>query len=249
MSDRWRRVRIAASLEDCSGSPYGDDESVSRSADAIVVDGMVVGASFGGDAYEREDLELYGDPRKFASGSPEPRAGAYDPYKIDRPQKPVDRDNRITAATLQRENRIASSGHGHGRGGERRQSKPSAAAISSTATAGTNAGEGVQMHLPRHLVYGLTIGEAEFYGPRRDEARAVLQQLAAQIWLERMPPEPQKTKQVGKPRPNFAVYGLSPAQVSLLTACRGAARARLVDYAHEQDHDRIIVRDASYRAA
>jgi|GEM_PF-2746366 len=213
------------------------DEDAGR-AEPIVVDGIEIGASFGG---WQDELPDFSDPRAYASAEPVQRPGAYAgiiPGVDDRPER--DRGNVVTAATLQREVKIQLRSSGGSKG----RTRPRARGDFAGAAATTVTAEDFDPRLlGRMIVYGLTRGEREFFERRSGEARAVLLQLVALITIEQRIPEPMRAEQAGRPEPNFVVYGLDPEQVRILSSFRGSARAALVNYAHENGHAWIVGRD------
>ncbi len=225
-------------------------------ADSLVVDGVAIGGSYGSTEEFVED-PIWGFPpayfKQFASATPEPRAG-YDPAR-DLPTyaEPLERDDRVVPAMLQRPranhvvsrngDSIVSGGSGGGNGGgEAKQAKSQ----SQSSVALAPDGPIEQRHLGRFIVYGLTRGEAEFYYSRRGEARDVLIQHVKLVTLEKRIPNPLERidhLQWGKALPNFAVYGIGDEQGKTLRTFRGSARIALVTNAHNKDGARIRDRD------
>lgn len=245
----WRLNRMAADID-----PEADDAASLDSPmalEALIVDGVTIGGSYG--LSDEGDLYLpVGYLKSFASAMPTPRPGGYDPA-VDLPRETaaLGTEDKVTAAFLQRPKpnhivapsgeSVPSGGSGGGNGGGRAKKAQSEVRDGPPREAPID-----QRHLGRFIVYGLTKGEAEFYHSRPGEARAVLLQHVALVVIEQRIPDPLERidlLQSGKPRPNFAVYGLDDAQGRVLRTFRGSARIALVTYAHAHAAGRIRDRD------
>jgi len=242
----WRLNRMAAEYEADSS------EDASPILEELFVDGIAIGGSYGHSEDGDDQFLPASYVKSFASAMPTPRPGGYDPA-VDLPRETaaLGTEDKITAAFLQRPKpnhvvapsgeSVPSGGSGGGNGGGRAKRPQPASGDGPPRDAPID-----QRHVGRFIVYGLTRGEAEFYHSRPGEARAVLLQHVALVVIEQRIPDPLERidlLQSGKPRPNFAVYGLDDAQGRVLRTFRGSARIALVTFAHAHAGGRIRDRD------
>ncbi len=251
---RWQRHRMAADFSlDADFEPQDLDpyEAPSSLAVPIVVDGMEIGASYGGDPYEDAEIALLGDGyfRELASAPPDPRAGY-----VREPIDPVVFGEDYLGASpgalmrhwtqdLPAEQRAGSGG---GRG--RRRTKP----VEVFGGGGSPAGKGLASVAPsQRMVAWITRATVEFYRQRPGVARAVVAQLAAYVQIERQAPEPPQERIVvpRRLRRNFEVWGLSEEQAALARVVRGAADYTLEAYALTHDRQRVLERDGATTTA
>ncbi len=128
-------------------------------------------------------------------------------------------------------------GHGGGGGSGRRRKPLKPVTISAPVLDGDDEGEpGV-----RFQVYGLTLGEADFYHRRgAEEARSVLRQHCAKIRASEYAPESfGRRNRTARMKHSFDVYGLTENEVELLRLHPGSSRRMLAEHAHAVDGQRV----------
>lgn len=193
--------------------------------------------------YVEAPTDFEPDPRMMVDGEHDPTA------------------NEVTASTLQRGTRtgetytrkdgsVGKKGGGGSSGGRiAKPPKPGKGQRHSPFTSGRTAEED---DVEEISVYGLSIGEVEFFHGQPGKAREVLIDTARAIERGERTlciDVSDRIRRSKNAKPNFCVYGLSALHVFMLRTAPGTARAALSEYARAMDGERIRWREADEAVA